>query len=291
MLLFATDLALKASKAYTLPSNWRRLGKRDVALVTGGLGGLGIEIVKKLIFNYKVSKVIVLDVKKPKFNFDHRVEFFQCDLAVASELKTAVEKIIRDLSRTNQHISVLVNNAGVRNSGPLLYIKEDDILQAFGVNILAPISILRMVIANHIKNHILSQLYVVSVSSVLGILAPKNLLVYAATKAAIIQVHESLTQELKAYKSIRLLLVTPGQLTTDMFADVSPSRLFFAPLVNHIALAGAIVEKISTGETGELCEPLYANFLSIVKTLPLILQQACRWFSGMDEKVTDIMTK
>lgn len=287
MALFASDVLAEVNKVHKLPQLWSFLGKNDIALVTGGLSGLGLEITKKLVFDHQIT-VIVLDIKEPQFDFGNlKVVFHHCDVGIDSQLKTTLDSLLKGLQKKQQHISILVNNAGVRNSGSLLKLEDDAISQAFGVNLFAQITILRKIIANHIHLHPRSQLSVVSVSSILGTLAPKNLLVYSASKAAVMQIHESLTQELKQYSKIRMLLVSPGQLTTDMFSDVSPSRLFFAPLVNHIALAGVIVEKINCGEAGILCEPFYANFLPLVKTLPLVFQSICRWFSQMDEKITD----
>ena len=97
---------------------------------------------------------------------------------------------------------------------------------------------------------------------------------YSATKAATILIHEALHQELKEYlNNIRLLLVTTGQMSTAMFKDVEPSKLFFAPIVNHIELAKLVVDKINVGYVGCISKPFYANFcrvseqfLSVYKT-------------------------
>lgn len=273
------------NSAFTSAPNWTLLGKSDVALVTGGLGGLGLEIVKRLLFDHNVGKVIILDIHKPQFEFDFRVEYCHCDIECENTLKSAVESTIRKLRQQNQHISVLVSNAGVRYSGPLLNMKEEHIRRLFSVNTFAQITLFRKVIRNHIKFYRQKQLSVVTVSSILGALGPKNLLVYSASKAATTQIHECLAEELRPYRNINMLLVTPGQLTTDMFRDILPSRTFFAPMVNHIALAQAIVEKINKGESGTLCEPFYTNFLPAVKVLPSIVQFWCRRFSSMDEKI------
>lgn len=281
----AIEVLAIVNNAFKLPPNWSRLGSGDVALVTGGLGGLGLEIVKKLIFEHGVGKVVIYDIQRPQFEFDERVEFFHCDLASDSDLKAQISSTIRQLRRENLHVSVLVNNAGVRYDGALLSMKDEAISTLFQVNTFSQITLLRRVLQNHIAYHPHRQLSIVTVSSILGALGPKNLLVYSASKAAIIQIHESLVEELRPYAYIRPLLVTPGQLTTDMFKDITPSRTFFAPLVNHIALAGAIVDKIQTGESGTLSEPFYANCLPGVKVLPSIIQYWCRWFSCMDEKI------
>lgn len=49
--------------------------------------------------------------------------------------------------------------------------------------------------------------------------------------------HESLQQELKQFPKIRLLLVTTGQMNTELFKDVKPTKQFIAPVVDHVELA------------------------------------------------------
>lgn len=286
--LFVIDAAAIYSKAYKLPSEWVGLGENDTVLITGGSSGLGLELVKQLLFEYKVGKVIVLDVRKPEFEFGSlNLEFHRCDVSHDHDLNFTLNAVLHTLHSRQEHISVLINNAGVRNSGLLLSLSDDEIHQTFNVNTFAQITALRKVVSHHIKHYKHSQLYVVSISSILAALTPKNGSIYAASKAAAFQIHEGLTQELRALPNIRLLLVAPGQLTTNMFKDVIPSRTFFAPLVNHIKLASDILKKANTGESGVFCTPFYANWLPLVKVLPIFLQDLCRWFSQMDEKLPD----
>lgn len=286
--LFVIDIACLFGHLYCLPKSWNPLGSKDVALVTGGLSGLGLEVVKQLFHEYNVGHIYILDTVEPSFNFNSpRVEFHRCDLRLSALVRVITDLIIKDLHSRGLRISLVVNNAGIRNNGLLLNIDEDKLRSAFEVNTFAQVTILRRVINHHLEFHSKCQLYIVSVSSILATLAPKNLSVYSASKAAAYQFHEALTQELKQHSSIRLLLVATGQLTTNMFKDISPSRLFFAPLVDHRSLAGKILKRAIQGKEGVLCDPIYANFLPMVKVFPVFVQQLCRWFSQMDEKLPD----
>lgn len=289
-MLAAFDALRLVSKAYLLPRKWIPLGPHDVALITGGLCGLGLELVKKLHSEYRVGRIVVLDVVKPSLDAyadSGSIDFRQCDISLPANLQSTLDALLTELHSQGLRISVVVNNAGIRNSGLLLCLDENQIRSAFEVNTLAPITILRKVISHHLSHYAERQLYVVGVSSILAALAPKNLSVYSASKAATFQVYEALTQELIHLPNIRLLLVATGQLTTSMFHDVTPNRLFFAPLVDHAALAAKILRKANRGECGVLCEPVYANFLPIVKVLPVFIQQLCRWFSRMDDQLPD----
>lgn len=278
------------ARAYNLPrGTWRGIGSKDIALVTGGAAGLGKEIVQQLL-QRGVEKVIVLD-KNEVENSDKRVEFLRVDVGNEAELKDALSSILARLSAASRHISICINNAGTRHWESLLNLPEDRIRSIFDVNCLAQIWTLRAVLLHHIERVMEAepgaQIAVVLVSSVLGVLGPRNLLVYSASKAAVTQVHELLVQELKHLPSVRLLLVVVGQLATGMFLDVAPSRQFFAPIVSPQKLAEAIVGRINSGETGVVCEPLYTGFLPLVKVMPVVLQDWCRRFSHMDEKIVD----
>lgn len=272
--------------SHNRPRHWSLVADAQVALVTGGLSGLGLEITRRLLQERAVAKVIIIDIQPPKVKLLD-VQFHSCDIGNHDELKALLSRILSELDSANLRILVLVNNAGVRNSGALLQLKEKDIFQTFNVNVIAQIVTLREILSHHNAHHSGSDLFLVTVLSVLGVFGPKNLLLYSATKAAALQIHECLTEELRSTPRIQTLLVIPGQLNTEMFGDVSPSRQFFAPIVDYRQLALQIVERAATGNAGILCEPLYASLLPGVKLLPLALQRACRWFSQMDEKLPE----
>lgn len=281
-----------------------------VALVTGGSMGLGLEVVRELL-RQGILEVVVLDVVDYPFE-DPRVKFKKCDVGDEIVLKKTLESIIEMLESTDKYISVLVNNAGIRHHESLLDLADSKIHDLFNINTLSHIWILKAIVNNNLlrlkrqeevngekdlsndsndspkdltNNSHIKPLFIVSVTSVLGALAPKNLSVYSATKAAITLIHEALSYELTQYSHIRMLLVSPGQLTSGMFEDVTPSNPFFAPLVKHAELAQKIVSRIIPGHSGVMCEPLYANFIPAVRVLPMMFQNLCRWFSGMDKKI------
>lgn len=283
------------SKNYKYPdsSKWQQISDGDVALITGGSNGLGEEIVRDLLESTDIGRVIVLDVEHPHMaQVNEKVEYHECDIGNEEELNNTLTAIINHLETRHQHISILINNAAIRHSESFLNLSREKIFNVFNVNTFSQIWILKLVLSNHIERILPrdpnARLSVVFVSSILGTLGPKNLSAYSASKAAIIQIYESLLKELSEYPSVRLLLITSGQLTTKMFEDVMPSKLFFAPLVNHIKFAKNIVKSINDGEKGVICEPFYANFLPAIRVLPIFLQDFCRKMSEMDDKIKDL---
>ncbi len=77
--------------------------KNKIIILTGGSGFLGKQIIKA--FQSSESKVIILDIKKPKR--ENNVEYYKCDIAKETEVKKVANRII------NKHkkIDVLINNA------------------------------------------------------------------------------------------------------------------------------------------------------------------------------------
>lgn len=260
---------------------WHRYGENDVALVTGGSQGLGREIVGQLL--YQKVNVIVIDIVEPTFE---GCKYYRCDLSNENEVKATIQLIIDNLNSNKQHISLLVNNAGIRHHESLMNLSDKRINQIFNINTFSQIWMIKSIYQNHVNLYKNQRLFIVTISSILGVIGPKNLSVYSASKAATIQIFESLCQEVML-NTIRLLLVTPGQLSTGMFQGIEESSKFFAPIVNHKFLAKKIVNQINQGKVGTILDPFYANFIPVIKCFPFILQQFCRWLSGMDSKIID----
>ncbi|KAI3403401.2 hypothetical protein KGF56_003822 [Candida oxycetoniae] len=288
---FITGIVTLLVGAYNLPPKdlWSKLGESDIAVVTGGSRGLGSEITKQLLQRNVI--VYMLDRQEPvqddMMQNNPRLHFINCDLGDEDQLHRTITELIAHLRNSDQYISVLVNNAGIRDNKSLVRLDFERVKQVFNVNTLSQVFILQKVVSNHLKYNENGKLSIVTVSSILGTFAPKNLSIYSASKAAQIMLHDALQQELKQHKRIRLLLVTSGQMDTELFKDVKPTKQLVAPVVKHAELAKTIVEKVDIGFMGCLSKPLYANFLPGVRTAPMFVQDFCRWVSEMDEQIKE----
>jgi short-subunit dehydrogenase len=132
---------------------------------------------------------------------------------------------------------------------------------------------------------------IVTVSSVLGHLGASHLTDYTASKAALLAFHTSLRSEISQYTSspqypgaanTKMILVKPGQLSTAMFSTLQSPSDFFGPVVQAKDLAREIVEMIEKGRDGVVCMPVYAWMIEWLGVLPVSLQRAARWMSGVD---------
>jgi hypothetical protein len=81
---------------------------------------------------------------------------------------------------------------------------------------------------------------------------------------------------------VRTVLVTPGQLGTNLFAGVQTPSSFLGPVVEAPELAREIVRIVDEGVSGEISLPLYASWVGVLQVLPFSLQRFARWVSGVD---------
>lgn len=125
----------------------------------------------------------------------------------------------------------------------------------------------------------------VTISSVLAHLGASHLSDYAASKAALVAFHSSLSAEFASTPDIKTILVTPGQLDTGLFAGVRLGWVgrFFGPVVEVGELAVKLVAMIDSGEGGVLAVPAYAKWIGWMAVLPFGLQRVLRDWSGVDK--------
>lgn len=264
---------------YNLRKSNAVFSTRKNVLVTGGVTGLGFEIVQQLRYRKDVEKIIVVDIKKPGFkhndNYDHQtnnIEYIEYDFNDTS--LSFLEKYV-DLST----IDVLICNAGVRQLQTIEDLKDDEIKQIINVNWISHLFLIKKFILSTKLKSKYQKSHIVVVGSVLGFVGPKKLGIYAATKNSLMALMDSLREELSS--NVVLSTILPGQLNSQMFQDVNVNK-FLAPVINIKKLSKKIVFIIDEGLTGTFAYPLYGRFLPIYRILPWFLQRFCRWFSRMD---------
>jgi NAD(P)-dependent dehydrogenase (short-subunit alcohol dehydrogenase family) len=138
--------------------------------------------------------------------------------------------------------------------------------------------------------------HIVSISSTLAHLAPARLADYSMSKAAVSSLHQTLRHELRSHQDpsvfakVKTLLVEPGQLDTQLFADNTSVPFyahFFGPVLEAKDLAKEIVKTIERGDGGVIRLPFYAKFMPFYAGLPGTLQLFVRWFSGIDRAIVE----
>ncbi|CCX34894.1 hypothetical protein FPQ18DRAFT_314342 [Pyronema domesticum] len=247
----------------------------EVVLITGGASGLGLLIAE--VYGMRGVTVAVLDKNIPgEGEFETRgVYFYQCNVADPAKVRETVKKVEEELG----DVTVLINNAAVVHGKRLIDLSDDEIDVSLGANLKGCYNTIRAVLPGMISR---GQGSVVTIGSVLATLPAKGTGLYAPTKAAVQALHHVLSAETKAYKGIKTLLVTPGQMRTPLFDGVETPSSFFAPVLEPVEVAKGVIAAVDEGRGGELSLPLFARWASVYWVLPASTRRVLRWWSGMD---------
>ncbi|GAV55018.1 hypothetical protein ZYGR_0AS03410 [Zygosaccharomyces rouxii] len=254
------------------------LNQETIALVTGGSKGFGWQLVQKLAF--KGIKVIIADVGPPAVDLDpeSNITYYPCNVAEHEQIKE-LHKTIR-----SRHgiVTLLFNNAGITCISPLEETSDSDIQRVIEVNYIGTYMMIQTFLPDIIN---VGRGYIVNVASVLGIVSPARLTSYGASKGGLIAYHNSLSQRIKKIKSghIKTLLVCPGKLRTDMFANVETPSKYLAPDVDPQQLASQIINAIGHNSTRTLNSPYYVNLVPFIKNLNWPYLRILKSLSGMDK--------
>ncbi|KAI9737384.1 MAG: hypothetical protein M1834_009538 [Cirrosporium novae-zelandiae] len=247
--------------------------EEEVIVITGGASGLGLLLAK--VYGMRGASIAVLDVKGVNEAETPGVEYYRCDVGDVNQIRQVAKRIEKDLGTP----TILINNAGVVNGKPLLSLTTEEVERSFRVNLLAHFHTLQTFLPGMLHK---GRGTIVTVSSVLGHLGAARLSDYTAAKAGLIAMHTSLTAELADHPEIKTLLVTPAQLSTDLFRGVQTPSNFFAPVVESTEVVKEIIAAIDNGVSGEISMPLYARWIGLMGILPAGLQKILRWASGVD---------
>jgi uncharacterized protein len=154
---------------------------------------------------------------------------------------------VEEILRTDATITVLVNNAGVGATGPLLESDVDAMEQMIALNVVAPMRLTYAVVPAFVRQ---GGGAIINIASIVGI-APEVLNgVYGASKAFVLAFSLSLHKEL-AGSNIRIQAVLPGATATD-FWDKAGTPLDQLPS-KSVMKADAVVDAAFAGfDHGEL---------------------------------------
>ncbi len=193
-----------------------------IALVTGGSRGIGRVIVlefarlgARVLFTFRRRREEADAVLAAARALGAEAAAVRCDLAEAGE----VEVLFAEVDRRLGGLDVLVNNAGVLLERPLLETTAADFDRVVAVNLRGAFlcgreAVRRMRTAGGGR--------IVNIASDLGVVGRAEFSVYAATKAALINLTRSWAKELAP--DILVNAVAPGPVDTEMLdlASMSP---------------------------------------------------------------------
>lgn len=194
--------------------------ENKIILVTGATRGIGKAITEALavnkahvVFNYRGDESQAMELK------DHLIALgaaevspLKFDVTDTVAMKNALDEFVKEKGP----ISGLVNNAGISKDQLTMRVKEQDIDLILGVNLKST-----MMLTNHLSRQFLkaTDVSIVNMSSVVGLMGNVAQTVYASSKAGLIGYTKSFAKEL-ASRNIRCNAICPGFIATQMTKEL-----------------------------------------------------------------------
>ena len=189
------------------------------ALITGASGGIGKEIAKVLIKHNAqvcISGRNLDELNALKELLGEKCHVVVCDLSKKDE----IIKLIKKTDEFLGHIDILINNAGITKDNIFLRMSENEWEDVLNVNLNSTFSILKLITKGMIKRRYGR---IINISSVVGVTGGAGQVNYSASKAGLIGLTKSLSQEV-ATRNITVNCIAPGFIETPMTEKLDDKR-------------------------------------------------------------------
>ena len=231
----------------------------NYALVTGGSRGLGAAISRRLakqglgiIVNYRSNESAAKAVVDDIIGNGGIAELLPFDVSSEESVDMALEKW--EESHPDDRITVLVNNAGIREDNLLIFMQTQQWHNVINTTLDGFFYVTRRVLKGMLTKRFGRIINIASLSGLKGLPGQAN---YSAAKAALIGATKALAQEVAARK-VTVNAVAPGFIKSDMTKDLDEDNLKklvplgrFGEADEVAALVAFLASKDSSYITGE----------------------------------------
>ena len=196
------------------------------ALITGASRGLGKAIALRLaqdglavIINYQSNREAAEDTLRQIQEAGGTAELLPFDVSDPKAIETALESWSE--KHPEEYISVLVNNAGIRQDNLMVFMQEEQWSRVLDTTLNGFFYITRRLLKDMLTHRNGRIINMASLSGIKGLPGQTN---YSAAKAALIGATKALAQEVAARK-VTVNAIAPGFIATDMTKELNEAEL------------------------------------------------------------------
>jgi 3-oxoacyl-[acyl-carrier protein] reductase len=221
-------------------ADWARPLDSKVALVTGASRGIGEQIAR--VLHRDGATVVGVDVPQAADGLVKLMKELDGDwLTLDITASDAPQRLAHHLKTKHGGVDVVVHNAGITRDKKLANMKPEGWDAVIAVNLTAPEKITRELLDQGVVNTHGSIVGVASIAGIAGNVGQTN---YAASKAGVIGLVDSLAGELS--DGITVNAVAPGFIITQMTAAVPFATREVGQRLNAMAQGGLPVDVAET---------------------------------------------
>lgn len=193
-----------------------------VALVTGGTGGIGTAIVRRLAENgYRVATNYRNAEKAQAWKQQLQSEGYEIAIAPGDVSDhDEAERMVREIEAQLGPVDVLINNAGITRDGTFHKMHAMQWQDVINTNLNSVYNVTRPVIEGMRERQ---WGRIIQISSINGLKGQYGQANYAAAKAGLIGMSKSLAQEV-ATRGVTVNVVAPGFIATPMTDKLSEQQ-------------------------------------------------------------------
>lgn len=193
-------------------------------IITGAGSGIGQETALEIGRSGEFEYLVLIGRTEEKLKETRaqmetlaEVELITYDLSDLEGIPTLVERIYQ----ATGEINCLLNIAGYTDPQPLLTTSVENMRLTYETNVFAPFLLIRECTKYMRQNKGVSK--ILNVASTAGITPRPGWLSYSSSKAAVVSMSQTLTEELAEY-GIRVYCVSPGRCATALRRKLAPEE-------------------------------------------------------------------
>jgi len=235
-----THPATRANAAAEAVTDWARPLEGKVALVTGAGRGIGEQIAR--VLHRDGATVLGIDVPQAASELQALTRELGGDrLTLDITGKDAPQRIAQHVQQKFDGVDIVVHNAGITRDKLLANMKPQSFVETIAVNLTAPERITTELLRQRLVH---DNGRIVAVASIAGIAGNRGQTNYAASKAGVIGLVDSLADDLP--RGITINAVAPGFIETRMTAAVPLAAREVGRRVNALSQGGLPVDVAET---------------------------------------------